>query len=151
MKCVTHILNLILQIYLKRMKRLRFRAERLLSDSERNYSKGDDKSTRREREGEIDHERKGGRTDDKNSHRKRGTHKENGSGRKERRSGRDEVDEKSSRGRQRRSPSSSDRRHRSKRRSRSPQSAVDIRERDLLFSNTNQHLIPILIFTRYMN
>ncbi|XP_022734876.1 FHA domain-containing protein DDL-like isoform X2 [Durio zibethinus] len=79
---------------------------------ERNHSRGNEKSTQKERA----------------SGKERISEREMGGDRKERRSGRDDTNSKSSRGRHERSASPSDRHHRSRHRSRSP--ASNSRARD---------------------
>ncbi|KAJ4839753.1 hypothetical protein Tsubulata_026034 [Turnera subulata] len=86
------------------------------------------KGTRRERESEKEHNGRAG-DKDTHSHRGRDADRETRDERKERRSGRDEMDGKSTRARHEQSSSPSDR-HRSKRRSPSPQPAADSRERN---------------------
>ncbi|XWS51909.1 hypothetical protein CRYUN_Cryun11dG0022200 [Craigia yunnanensis] len=85
---------------------------------ERNHSRGSEKSTHKER----------APAKERVSERERGLEREMGGDRKQRRSGRDDTDSKSSRGRHERSVSPSDRNHRSRHRSRSP--ASNSRARD---------------------
>ncbi|GKV42598.1 hypothetical protein SLEP1_g49981 [Rubroshorea leprosula] len=73
-------------------------------EHEKNHSRGGEKSTHKER----------------NSERERGLERESGAERRERRSGRDDTNSMSSKGRREHSTSPSDRHHRSRHRSRSP-------------------------------
>ncbi|XP_065862323.1 FHA domain-containing protein DDL isoform X2 [Euphorbia lathyris] len=115
----------------RREREVEFFSER---EHERSHGKGSDKGRHREREAqqvtEREEERNHGRGGDRNTHRERGADRENGADRKERRSGRDENDGKSSRARNGRSASPSDHHHRSRNRSRSPSRKVDRREPD---------------------
>ncbi|PPR99454.1 hypothetical protein GOBAR_AA21210 [Gossypium barbadense] len=86
--------------------------EKVEREYERNNSRGSEKSTHKDRA----------------SGKERISEREMGGDRKDRRSGRDDIDSKSSRGRQERSVSPSDRHHRSRHRSRSP--ASNSRSRD---------------------
>ncbi|KAJ9153739.1 hypothetical protein P3X46_027149 [Hevea brasiliensis] len=106
-----------------------------IREHEKSHGRISDKGDRRERETEKMTERKRernpGMVSDQNTHRERGEDRESGAERKERRSGRDEIDGKSSRARNGRSTSPSDDHHRSKHRSLSPpQQDVHRRQRD---------------------
>lgn len=79
---------------------------------------------------EREQERSRGRGKERGLEREGGSEKEMVSDRRERRSGRDDVDGKSSSSRQDRSASPSDRHHKSRRRSHSPQPALDGKARE---------------------